>query len=90
MGYNYPYNLHRAKIDAKTIDYIKGRPFAPVDADWDKAVGYWKSLPSDCNARFDQALRAENPAYGIRDFEAIGELADAAGFASVDELQPTG
>ena len=31
--------------DEKTFEYIKGRPFAPQGADWDKAVAYWKTLP---------------------------------------------
>ncbi|WP_430974214.1 3-isopropylmalate dehydratase large subunit [Sunxiuqinia rutila] len=39
--------------DDTTINYIKGRQFAPKGADWDKAVEYWKSLKSDEGAQFD-------------------------------------
>jgi len=39
--------------DDKTIDYVKGRPFAPRGADWEKAVAYWKTLVSDADAKFD-------------------------------------
>ncbi len=48
-------------VDDTTIEYLKGRPFAPSGADWDKAVAYWRTLTSDDGARFDQVveLRAE-------------------------------
>ncbi|MGQ8336783.1 3-isopropylmalate dehydratase large subunit [Sunxiuqinia sp. A32] len=39
--------------DETTINYIEGREFAPKDADWDKAVEYWKSLKTDEGAKFD-------------------------------------
>ena len=39
--------------DETTINYIKGRQFAPKGADWDKAVEYWQSLKSDVDAQFD-------------------------------------
>ncbi len=42
--------------DEKTFEYIKGRPFAPKGADWDKAVEYWKSLPSDPGAVYDSEI----------------------------------
>ncbi|HTQ71543.1 MAG TPA: 3-isopropylmalate dehydratase large subunit [Acidocella sp.] len=47
--------------DETTFDYIKGRPFAPQGADFDKAVAYWKTLPSDEGAQYDKIveLRAE-------------------------------
>src|ERR1039457_6213738 len=40
--------------DATTIAYVKGRRFAPTGADWNKAVAYWRSLPSDEGATFDK------------------------------------
>jgi 3-isopropylmalate/(R)-2-methylmalate dehydratase large subunit len=48
--------------DEKTAAYLKGRPYAPKGADWDKAVAYWKTLPSDADAIFDAVveLRAED------------------------------
>jgi 3-isopropylmalate/(R)-2-methylmalate dehydratase large subunit len=42
--------------DETTFNYIKGREFAPKDADWDKAVAYWKTLPTDAGAKFDMEL----------------------------------
>jgi 3-isopropylmalate/(R)-2-methylmalate dehydratase large subunit len=40
--------------DDTTIDYLQGRPFAPRGAAWDKAVAFWRSLPSDAGATFDR------------------------------------
>ena len=43
-------------VDDTTIDYVKGRPFAPADADWDQAVAYWRTLHSDEGAQFDKVV----------------------------------
>jgi len=40
-------------VDDTTIDYIKGRPFAPNAVQWDAAVTYWRTLHSDIDAKFD-------------------------------------
>ena len=42
--------------DDTTINYVKGRQFAPKGAEWDKAVAYWKSLKTDEGAVFDTEL----------------------------------
>ncbi|WP_140719614.1 3-isopropylmalate dehydratase large subunit [Pseudomonas sp. Hp2] len=49
-------------VDEKTIEYVRGRPFAPRGADWDAAVSAWKELVSDPDAHFDAVveLRAED------------------------------
>ncbi len=39
--------------DETTFAYLKGRPHAPEGADWDEAVEYWRTLPSDDDAVFD-------------------------------------
>ncbi|WP_221585593.1 3-isopropylmalate dehydratase large subunit [Microbacterium sp. G2-8] len=39
--------------DETTFKYVKGRPHAPTGADWDDAVAYWRSLPTDEGAVFD-------------------------------------
>lgn len=39
--------------DQKTFDFVQGRPHAPQGADWDAAVEYWKSLPTEEGATFD-------------------------------------
>ncbi|MGB0719998.1 MAG: 3-isopropylmalate dehydratase large subunit [Bdellovibrionales bacterium] len=48
--------------DETTFNYIKGRPKAPKGADFDAAVAYWKTLPSDAGAVYDKevVLRAED------------------------------
>ena len=43
-------------VDDKTIEYVKGRPFAPSGADWERAVEYWRTLKSDDDAVFDQVV----------------------------------
>ena len=49
-------------VDQKTIDYVRGRPFAPKGAHWDAAVAQWRDLVSDADAVFDSVveLRAED------------------------------
>lgn len=42
--------------DEKTIEYVKGKEFAPKGAAWDEAVAYWKTLSSDADAKFDKEL----------------------------------
>lgn len=43
-------------VDETTIEYIKGRPFAPKSDAWEKAVTYWRTLKSDDDAVFDQVV----------------------------------
>jgi 3-isopropylmalate/(R)-2-methylmalate dehydratase large subunit len=40
--------------DDTTYQYLSGRPFAPKD--FDQAVKFWKTLPSDPDARFDREI----------------------------------
>ncbi len=40
--------------DDVTYAYLNGRPFAPKGAQWDKALAYWRTLPSDPGAVFDR------------------------------------
>jgi 3-isopropylmalate/(R)-2-methylmalate dehydratase large subunit len=42
--------------DETTINYIKGRPYAPTGENWDKAAAYWRSLPSDIGAVYDREI----------------------------------
>ena len=39
--------------DETTYDYIKGRPYAPKGEAFDRAVAYWRTLPSDAGAHYD-------------------------------------
>ena len=43
-------------VDDKTVDYVKGRPFTPIDENWDLALDYWKTLHSDDDAHFDESI----------------------------------
>ncbi len=42
--------------DEKTIDYVRGREFAPKGAAWDRAMAYWKTLHTDPDAVFDREI----------------------------------
>lgn len=43
--------------DETTFAYLKGRPMAPTGADWDRAVEYWRTLPTDADARYDRVVQ---------------------------------
>ncbi len=46
-------------VDQTTIDYLKGRPFAPAGDLWDRAVAHWQTLRSDPGAEFDKVVRID-------------------------------
>lgn len=48
--------------DQITYDYLRGRPFAPRGAAWDKAVTRWKTLPTDPDAEFDREVHLDGNA----------------------------
>ena len=43
--------------DDTTFAYLKGRPFAPEGEQWERAIAFWRTLPTDEGARFDRELR---------------------------------
>jgi len=45
--------------DETTFAYLKGRPMAPAAEQWDQAVNWWRTLPSDADARYDQTVRLD-------------------------------
>ena len=69
--------------DEFTFEYIKGREYAPQGEEWDKAVAYWKTLPSSEDAVFDKEITFQasdieprvtygtNPGMGIGISEAV-------------------
>lgn len=71
--------------DEKTIEYVKGREFAPKGDEWEKAVAYWRTLHTDEGAEFDREIRFDaadiepritygtNPGMGIGITESIPE-----------------
>jgi len=46
-------------VDDKTIDYVKGRPYAPTSEQWDQAVAQWRDLVSDADAKFDRTVHID-------------------------------
>lgn len=46
-------------VDEKTIEYVKGRPYAPKGEDWDRALAWWHSLHSDEGAVFDRLVQLD-------------------------------
>lgn len=43
-------------VDKTTIDYVKGRPYAPAGDLWQKAVQYWQTFYTDSDAKFDKII----------------------------------
>jgi 3-isopropylmalate/(R)-2-methylmalate dehydratase large subunit len=74
--------------DDITFEYLKGRPHAPAGADWDAAVEYWKTLPTDEGATFDAEVVLDgdalepfvtwgtNPGQGVALSESVPNPAD--------------
>jgi len=46
-------------VDDTTLEYIRGRSFAPKGVLWDRAVSYWRTLKSDAGAKFDKVVRLD-------------------------------
>jgi 3-isopropylmalate/(R)-2-methylmalate dehydratase large subunit len=42
--------------DEKTFAYLKDRPMSPTGENWDKALTWWKTLPTDRDAKFDKEI----------------------------------
>ncbi|MEQ9442587.1 MAG: 3-isopropylmalate dehydratase large subunit [Cyclobacteriaceae bacterium] len=74
--------------DETTIEYIRGREFAPKGEDFQGMVDYWKTLPSDPGAEYDEVLEFDaeditpfitygtNPGMGIKITDAVPTLED--------------
>ena len=45
--------------DQTTFDYVRGRPFAPKGEAFERAVAWWRTLPSDEGAHFDREVRLD-------------------------------
>lgn len=76
--------------DEKSFAYLKGRPMAPTGADWDAALEWWQSLPSDPGARYDKRVLidagdiAPNVTWGTSPEDVVpitGQVPDPASFA---------
>ena len=45
--------------DDVTLEYVKGRTFAPKGAEWEPAAAYWRTLTSDPGAKFDREVKLD-------------------------------
>ena len=80
--------------DENTFEYLEGREFSPVGAEWDKAVARWKSLPTDEGAAYDKSVALDasalepmitygtNPGMGIR---ITGRIPNANSFPDASQ-----
>ncbi|MEM6771055.1 MAG: 3-isopropylmalate dehydratase large subunit, partial [Bacteroidota bacterium] len=83
--------------DQTTFDYLEGREFSPKGQDWEAAVAYWKTLPSEADATFDveHTYRAEdiapmvtygtNPGMGMGVKETIPTSSEVHNEASINK-----
>jgi 3-isopropylmalate/(R)-2-methylmalate dehydratase large subunit len=46
-------------VDERTLEYVRGRPFAPAGTDWDVACAHWRTLRSDPGAKFDTVIEVD-------------------------------
>ncbi|HEX3098239.1 MAG TPA: 3-isopropylmalate dehydratase large subunit [Usitatibacter sp.] len=47
-------------VDEKTIEYLRGKPYAPQGEQFEKAAAYWKTLVSDAGAKFDKVVEIDS------------------------------
>ena len=45
--------------DEATFAYLKGKPRAPKGEAWEKAVAFWRTLPSDTGAKYDKEIKLD-------------------------------
>ena len=84
--------------DETTFSYLKGRDYAPKGRAWEKAVDYWRTLPSDADAVFDRELTfsaadieprityGTNPGMGIGINERVPEQTSESGQKALDYM----
>jgi 3-isopropylmalate/(R)-2-methylmalate dehydratase large subunit len=80
--------------DETTFAYLKGRPHAPADADWDAALAHWRTLRTDPDATFDREVVLDaaelspfvtwgtNPGQGV---PLAGRVPDPAAMADTNQ-----
>ena len=72
--------------DETTFAYIKGCEYAPKGEDWDKALAYWKTLPTDEGATFDREI-----ILNVSDIEPMITYGTNPGMAmGINDTIPTG
>jgi 3-isopropylmalate/(R)-2-methylmalate dehydratase large subunit len=45
--------------DEKTFDYVRGKPFSPTGEALERAIAYWRTLPSDPGAHYDTVVQID-------------------------------
>lgn len=75
--------------DEKTFAYLKDKPFAPKGENWDAAIEYWRTLPTDAGAKFDKIVEINaadlepfvtwgtSPGMSVKITESVPELSQA-------------
>jgi 3-isopropylmalate/(R)-2-methylmalate dehydratase large subunit len=64
--------------DQTTFDYLKGRPYVPTGAAFERAVAYWKSVASDADAKYDDVVSYDGKeieptvTWGINPGQSVG------------------
>jgi 3-isopropylmalate/(R)-2-methylmalate dehydratase large subunit len=82
--------------DQTTVDYIKGRPFAPKGAEFDKAAAWWLSLASPKGAKYDDVVKYDakdiepTVTWGINPGQSVGIRESIPAVASFDAEDQTG
>lgn len=77
--------------DETTFTYVKGREFAPKGEAWDKAVAYWRTLPTDPDAVFDREVTfnaaeiGPRVTYGTNPGMGMDITASVPGYTGTDE-----
>lgn len=86
--------------DETTFNYLKNRPYAPKEQDWDIAIKKWQDLCSDANCTYDQVVTIDvdtltpmvtwgiNPEQAIGIDECIPELENAQQAYAYTQLKP--
>jgi 3-isopropylmalate/(R)-2-methylmalate dehydratase large subunit len=84
--------------DETTFAYLRGRPHAPVDADWERALEDWRSLATDPGATFDREVEVDateltpyvswgtNPGQTVSIDDVVPEPADEAAERALDYM----
>ena len=75
--------------DEATVEYIRGKQFAPKGEDWDRAVECWKTLTTDTGASYDKTVEINaatfepyvtwgtSPDMSVKVTESVPDLSDA-------------
>jgi 3-isopropylmalate/(R)-2-methylmalate dehydratase large subunit len=82
--------------DQKTVDYLRGRPYAPQEEDFDRAAKWWLSMASDEDASYDDRYFMDASeiepmvTWGINPGQSIGVKSRIPASADVDESARAG